>query len=129
MVVVTPMVRLWQIGAAKNPGAFAFALLFEAVAVPLVWATLSFVLVRRGPWKVRIIAALLLCSTGVALGFAIWTLASYTIPTFNNPLIAPGNRSGLRELTIHVAVILGLAAASLFLVVRIVRRPRCTSAR
>jgi hypothetical protein len=43
----------------------------EAVAIPLVLALVAFPLVRKGPWKDRLIRILLMVSVGFALGWAV----------------------------------------------------------
>ena len=47
---VAPLVRLRRVGVVQGDSVqgLLFIIIFEAVAVPLVWVLLSFVLVRRG---------------------------------------------------------------------------------
>jgi hypothetical protein len=68
---LAPMMRLAENGAVSWP----FALLLEAVAIPLVLAVAVFPLVRKGPLKDWLIRALLLTSTGIGLGAAVYSLA------------------------------------------------------
>src|SRR4051794_29117478 len=65
---ITPTFRLFQYGLAN----LSSVLIVDAIAVPLVWALLGYVLVRRGPRRALMIVALLLCSVMVALGSLIW---------------------------------------------------------
>jgi hypothetical protein len=78
---LVPMVRLAEMGAVSWP----FAVLLEAVAIPLVLALLAFPMVKRGPLKDWLIRALLLTSVGVILGAAIYSLvwASVGPPSLN----------------------------------------------
>ena len=116
---ISPMLRLWQIGVVQGGTArgLVSVAIFEAVVVPLAWAGLAFVLIRRGTWSDGQITALLLCSVSVALGFACWALIAYTIPALWNPY----ERAGISSLALHATVILALAAATLFLSLRLWR--------
>jgi hypothetical protein len=114
----TPMVHLWQAGVAEGLS----VVIVEGVVVPLVLAGLSFILVRRGPWRDELITGLLLCSVSEALGFASWLFVFYTIPTYSDPRVGPESRTSLVGLTFHVTVILTLGAALLFLLVGLLRR-------
>ena len=67
---LVPMVRWAEIGAVSWP----FAILMEAVAIPMVLAVVAFPMVKRGPLKDRLIRALLLTSVGVILLAAIYSL-------------------------------------------------------
>src|SRR5690348_15605858 len=111
---VAPMVHLWEAGAIKTTERLAFAVIFEAVAVPLVWALLSFILIRRGIWKDRLIAAFLLGSVSVALGFATYSFIFFT-GIYRSPLGAPRSWRGLLGLVFHFAIVLALGAAFVFL--------------
>jgi hypothetical protein len=115
---VAPMFHLWRVGVAQASA----VVVFEAFLVPLVLAGLSFILVRRGPWKDDLIAFLLLCSVSVALGFAVWLFVFYTIPTYSDPRVGPESRTSLAGLMLHVLVALTLAAALILLLVGLVRR-------
>jgi len=68
---LTPMIRLAEIGAVGWP----FAILMEAVAIPMVLALAVFPLVSRGPRKDWLIRGLLMTSLAVILGSAIYSLA------------------------------------------------------
>lgn len=115
---VAPMFHLWRVGIARASA----VVVFEAFLVPLVLAGLSFILVRRGPWKDDLIACLLLCSVSVALGFAVWLLVCYTIPAYSDPRVGPESRISLAGLILHVTVILSLAGAFLILLIGLLRR-------
>ena len=67
---LVPVVRRAEIGAVSWP----FAVLMEAVAIPMVLAIVAFPLVKRGPLKDWVIRALLLTSVGVILGAAIYSM-------------------------------------------------------
>jgi hypothetical protein len=124
LACVAPMLNLWRAGVVNGgtaQGLIGIAL-FEAVVVPLVWVALSFVLVRRGVWRDRLITALLLASVSVALGFATWALIGYTIPTYSYPNVAPESRPGLASLALHATVIATLSAAALYLSMRLMGR-------
>ena len=120
---VAPMLHLWRIGVVDGGSAQGLLIvaLFEAVAVPPVWVGLSLCLIRRGAWRDGLITSLLLCSVSVALGISCWVLFLYTIPAFGNPLDPPESRVGITSMVLHVAIILSLAAATLFLTLRLWR--------
>jgi hypothetical protein len=121
-----PMLNLWRAGVVDGGttrGLLSVAL-FEAVVVPLVWVGLSFILIRRSGWRDKLIAALLLCSVAVALGFAVYSLIAYTIPAYGNPHVPPEERVGLASLALHLMAILALSAAPLFLSLRLMRTAR-----
>ena len=112
---VAPMVHLWQAGAVH--GLLSVAI-FGAVLVPLGWIGLSVILVRRGPWRDALILCLLLCSVLVALATACQPLVFQLIPALR--------RAGTRwdvvtAMSINSLIVLILAAASLFLVGRLIR--------
>ncbi len=66
---LAPMWRLAEIGAVSWP----FAVLMEAVAIPLVLAVVAFPMVRKGPHKDWLVRALLMTSLGIGLGAAIYS--------------------------------------------------------
>ena len=68
---LAPMMRLAEIGAVGWP----FAILMEAVAIPMVLALAAFPMVSRGPQKDWLIRGLLMTSLAVILGSAIYSLA------------------------------------------------------
>jgi hypothetical protein len=78
---VTPMLRFAQMGAVGWP----FAILLDAVAVPIVLAIAAFPLVQRGSLRDWVIRLLLLTSMSVIIGAAIYTLvwASTGPPALN----------------------------------------------
>ncbi len=90
--------------------------IFESVAVPLVWAGLSFVLIRRGGWRDRLITGLLLCSTSVALAFACWLFFAYLIPDSIRK-----SRVDFSSTALFVLVIFLMAGAVIFLSLRLRR--------
>jgi hypothetical protein len=67
---LVPVVRWAEIGAVSWP----FAVLMEAVAIPMVLAIVAFPMVRSGPLKDWLIRALLMTSVGVILAAAIYSL-------------------------------------------------------
>jgi ABC-type spermidine/putrescine transport system permease subunit II len=67
---VAPLLRQWKTDDSPWSGMSVF--IVSAVAVPLIWVSLSFLLVRRGLWSDRLIFSLLLCSVSVALAADIW---------------------------------------------------------
>jgi hypothetical protein len=69
-VCLVPVVRWAEMGAVSWP----FAILMEAVAVPMVLAIVAFPLLRSGPLKDWMIRALLMLSVGVILAAAIYSL-------------------------------------------------------
>ncbi len=121
---VAPMLHLWQVGVVQAGTATGLIVvaLFEGIAVPLVWAGLSFALIRRGPWRDRLITAFLLGSVAVALGVGSWLLVAFAIPDFLDTSRPADRRLGVSALALHVGVILALAAAMLFLSLRLRRR-------
>jgi hypothetical protein len=127
---VAPMLNLWQAGFVDGgrPQGLVFVALFEAVLVPLALVAVSFVVIRRGDWRDGLVTTLLLCSVLAALHIACWLLIGYTIPAYGNPYDPPETRVGVRFLAIHVSAILALAAASLFLAIRLRHRSRATHA-
>lgn len=119
---VAPMLNLRRAGAIGGGPTQSFAALavWSAVVVPLVWAGLSFSLIRRGAWRDRLILALLLSPVATALVLAIVFLFGYTLAVYNNPNISPEDRIGLPSLALHLATILTLGAAVFFLVSRLI---------
>ncbi|QDV36130.1 hypothetical protein [Tautonia plasticadhaerens] len=71
MAILGPMIRLTE--ATGGPVLAVFV--FGAVAVPLAWAGLSFVMIRPGPTRDRLVLANLLGSVASALAFALVLLA------------------------------------------------------
>jgi hypothetical protein len=67
---LAPMVRLAEDGVVD----WAWVILGEAVAIPVVLALVAFPLVRRGPRKDWLIRMLLFTSVSIALGFAVFSL-------------------------------------------------------
>jgi hypothetical protein len=117
---VAPMLHLWQIGVVNGGTAQGLLVvaIFEAIAVPLVWAGLSLCLIRRGDWRDGLISLFLLCSVVAALGVSCWLLVAYTIPAYGNPLDPPERRVDISSVALHVLIILSLSAATLFLSLR-----------
>jgi hypothetical protein len=104
---LAPMVRLAEIGAVSWP----FALLMEAIAIPLVLALVTFPLARRGPLKDWLVRALLMTSAGVGLGAAIYSLLWASIgPPSLNIWATPGMTVGF---VLPCIVVLGLPFALL----------------
>ena len=120
---IAPMLHLWRIGVVNGGGTtgLIYVVLFEAIAIPLAWIGLSFCLIRRGARRDVLITSLLLCSVTVALGIACWMLVTYTIPAYGNPLDPPESRVGITSMVVHVTVVLAMAAAALFLTLRLRR--------
>jgi hypothetical protein len=116
---VAPMFHLWRVGVVDGgtTRGLIFIALFEAVVAPLAWVGLSLCLIRRGAWRDGLITTLLLCSVGVALGFACWTFGTYTIPSYKQF----ANGVGIESLSVHIITIMALVAAALFLAVRLRR--------
>jgi hypothetical protein len=116
---IAPMFHLWRIGVVGGgtTRALVSIALFEAIVIPLAWTGLSVCLIRRGAWRDALITTLLLCSVCVALGFACWTLGTYTIPAYRET----SNGVGIASVFIHIITIMTLAAAALFLAVRLRR--------
>lgn len=98
-------------------------MILEAVAVPVVWAGLSLVLVRRGEFRDRLVTILLLVSVSVALGFACVGFVVITIASLRNPTM----EGDLIFLLGDLLVTLALAAAACFLASRLLKR-RATEA-
>jgi hypothetical protein len=69
--VITPSFRCIQHGL---PGVRE-ALVADAVMVPLTWALLAFVLMKRGSHRASLIDVLLLCAVAVVLGYIVWLAA------------------------------------------------------
>jgi hypothetical protein len=117
---VAPMWRLWRIGAIAGGTVqdLVGVVLLEGVVLPLVWAGLSVVLVHRGAWRDRLIAALLLWSISLALAIAWWTFYRHTLPAY-----AHGWPHGTadRVLAANVLAIVTLTASALFLLRRLWR--------
>jgi hypothetical protein len=123
---VAPMWRLWRMGVVGGgtvQGLVSVAL-FEAIVVPLVWAGLSFILVRRGAWRDGLIFILLLWPVIVALTFAGWMLFAYTIPAYGKP-----HGTDAAAISVHAVAIAALVASAVFLSRRLwngyqsIRRP------
>ena len=109
---VAPMWRLWRLGVVGGGtvnGLISVAL-FEAIVVPLVWAGLSFIMVRRGAWRDGLISILLLWPVSVALAYAWWILFAYTIPAYGRPY-----GTDAAALAVHIAAIAALTASAAFL--------------
>jgi hypothetical protein len=67
---LAPMVRLAEAGIVD----WQWVILGEAVGIPVVLALAAFPLVRRGPFKDRLIRLLVLTSVSIALGFVVYSL-------------------------------------------------------
>lgn len=107
---VAPIVRFTAIRGAGGWGAGLF--IYSLIAVPLVWALVSFALVRQGIWRDRVILSMLLCSVSVAL--AIATLS----------LVLTAGQLRIQSLLPFAAVTITLAAAEAFLAIRLDRNLR-----
>jgi len=70
LMCLAPVVRLAVIGAIS----WAWALMGEAIGIPVALALVAFPIVERGPFKDWLIRALLLCSVSIALGFSVYSL-------------------------------------------------------
>jgi hypothetical protein len=121
---VAPMLHLWQAGVIQHREAWGLLIvaLFEAIVVPLVWIGLSFILVRPGAWRDRVILALLLPPVCVGLGIASWILFTYNIPAYGNPLDPADKRVGILSIVANIIAILLLTAATLFLMLLLRRK-------
>jgi hypothetical protein len=65
-VCIIPGFRLWELGMST-----ARDLVFlEAASVFLLWAAVSFILVRHGPSRDRVVSVLLLCPVSIGLSYA-----------------------------------------------------------
>ena len=146
---VAPIMRVWKlpgedgisliifgvVGARRvqlyvpDSGHGISLIIFSAVGVPLIWVALSVVLVRRAPWRDRLILSLLLCSVSVALAAAAWMLYLVIIEMIRNgpgvdpPEITYWNEM-IRDLSLVSAVTIVLAGAACFLGARLVRKLR-----
>ncbi len=118
---IAPEFHLWQAGVVERGSArgLAVAVIFGATLVPLEWAGLSLLLVRRGHQRDRLILGLLLCSALVALVTACWTFVDDVVPAFRYVGAPP---SALDSLLMASVVILVLAAACAFLGAKLVRK-------
>lgn len=131
---VAPIVRLWKL--TGPPWSGISVVIFNAVAVPLVWVALSFVLVRRGDWRDRLVLSLLLCSVSVALAAAAWMLFMVVSDTLqlrydsslglfvdsSNLVMEP--QEVIRALSLVGFVTIALAGAAVFLATRLMRKFR-----
>lgn len=117
---IAPMLHLWQAGAAQGSA----VVLFEAVVVPLVMAILAFVLFHKGSRRDGFITSSLLCSTCFALGFAVYSFWSFTLPTYGNAQVHPRDRTSVAGLATHITAILALSAGFAFLMKGLVRKSR-----
>jgi hypothetical protein len=117
---VAPLAKLWQNGAfmSGTTQGLVYLILFEAVAVPLVWSMLSFTLIRRGSWRDLLIVALLLWSVCVALGIAISLFVAFLLVAWRSPKPS----AALYPLMIHLVVVLALAASARILLVHVRRK-------
>jgi hypothetical protein len=106
---IAPAVHLWETGVANAAG----LVVLEGVAVPLVLATLGFLLIRRSSRRDRFITIGLLCSVSVAVGFAIWVL-SFMVWSFS-PGVATQSRPDPLSFAMTAMVALVLVAAFGFL--------------
>ena len=116
---VSPMLAIPH---GKDPASYAVLAAFEGVAVPLVWTGLSMVLVRRGPWRDRLVMSLLLCSVSIALVFGCLMLFLVIISNYGNPARSPASRIRPIAVAEHVLAIVALAGAVLFLASRLFER-------
>jgi hypothetical protein len=121
---VAPMVQNWQAGSIqqrKIQGLLVIAL-FESILVPLVWVGLSFLIVRRGIGRDRLILALLLFPLTVVLGIMCWILFAYNIQYHVNLLGSPNQRGRIVPLVGNIVAILLLFAAILILTLMLRRK-------
>jgi len=125
---VAPIVRQWQLDG--SPWTAMSVVTFSAVAVPLVWVTISFVLVPRSLWRDRFVLSLLLCSVSTALAAAAWILCmlvSETLRVRSAGFVVDWQEM-IRDLALVGVVAIALAGAVLFLATCLVRKFRSEAA-
>ncbi len=98
---LAPMMRLAEIGAVGWP----FAILMEAVAIPMVLALAAFPMVSRGPKKDWLIRGLLMMSLAVILGAAIYSLAWGSVGPQSLNIWAAGSSIGVGFLWFVIVVV------------------------
>ncbi len=112
---MAPFVAAWRAGGPRSPLLLAIA---SAFLMPLVMAALSFFLLRRGPWKDRLILIELLVSVTTALGLASFFAYQFAL-ALRNPLSLGPTWSECLGL---VAAIAALFFAFAFLMNRLIRK-------
>lgn len=94
---------------------------FGGVAIPLAWAGLAALLIRRGPWRDALIIRFLLSSASVALAFAGWSFLQH-VPTASGDPVERPVRALMATLLSGIIGVLG--AACIFLIRRLRRGDR-----
>ena len=118
---LVPMIRLAEIGAVGWP----FAILMDAVAIPLVLALAAFPIVSRGPKKDWQIRGLLMTSLAVILGSAIYSLTWGSVGPQSLNIWAAGSGFTVGSLW-FVIVVVGIP---LMLLLRQIVPGRCPACR
>ena len=99
---VAPLLRTWQMGAINGgaqSGLIAIAI-FGGVAIPVAWTGLAVLLIRRGAWRDQLVTSFLLCSVWVALCFALWTFAAFSVPMLWHRFVLESITTALLSLVI-----------------------------
>lgn len=97
----------------------------ESILMPLVWAILTIIVVKKGVWKDASIIALVLTSLSVVLSLMIWDVVTEILPSYISP---QGGEPHVVKLTtvvgiaIIMALLSGLCGFMLAALIRIVRR-------
>lgn len=108
MAILGPMIRIIE----STQGPMLAVFVFGAVAVPLAWAALSFVMIRPGPTRDRLVLANLLGSVSSALAFALFM---FTVMVYNARI----RWEEISGLGITLGMVLLLLAAATFLAARL----------
>lgn len=133
MACVAPMVHMTEVSGGLNGpigpiGPIGRVGLWSAITVPLAWAGVSFLLVRPGKIRDRLILAFLTGPVGIVLALGAWLLWPHAMVFFRGwqtrPIIALA--ADLGGFVLHVGIILMLGMALVFLVGRLARGQRMT---
>jgi hypothetical protein len=103
---------------AESNGLWWMVIIVGVVVVPLVWALAAFPLVRKGLFKDRLILALVTVSLGSMFGL----LASFAVMHTRFILVQAGRAERFVSIILIVEIlgVIGLAAALIFLLRRVV---------
>lgn len=124
---VAPMMRLVKVsGGLHGPvGPTGIVGLWAAITVPLVWAGVSFLMIRPGRVRDQIILAFLIIPVGMMLGLGTWMLSQHAM-VFRGWRTRPIHSLAVDfgGVVVHFGILLMLGMALVFLAGRLAKGHR-----
>jgi hypothetical protein len=130
MACVAPVYQFWRAGSLEfargvmgRIGTALVVAVFEGIAIPVAWAVLSLVVVRRGVTRDNLVMSFLLAALSVAFMLMTFLMVAFQIPSLSRAPLG----EALQRLVMISATLLFLGGGTVFLIVRLIKGPRTPS--